>query len=194
MSGVHSTVVLARFRNGSLITTLNLGILGSNGLRNVIGISIRGYGIKVPGNRDIPTVVFLTTNVVGLFPNQCNRFGPTFECIPVTLYPTIVDGNGDTICSFSSSLIHVPSKEISYHNSSRNVIDIPNEFKMGLGLYSDSSFPAAVAAPPEWPCSKVLDVAGDDSTVVFEFVLSHEGQKQSFPEKFSIGYGHTSNI
>jgi hypothetical protein len=192
MAGVHATEVLARFQHGSPITTLNLGILGSNGLRNVIGVAIKGYHIKVPGNTNIPPVVFLTTDVVGLFPNQCNRFGPTFECIPITLYPTIVDGNGDLICTFSSELIHVPSKEISYHNS-RAVIDVPNKFSMGLGLYSDSSFPAATTAPPQWPCTKVLDVAGD-STIVFEFIISHEGQKQSFPEKFSIGYGHTSNI
>lgn len=193
MAGVHATEVLARFRNGSPITSINLGILGSQGLRNVIGVSIKGYHIKVPGNTNIPPVVFLTTDVVGLFPNQCNRFGPTFECIPVTLYPTIVDGNGDLICTFSSELIHVPSKELSYHNTSRAVIDVPNEFHLGLGLYNDSTFPAAVTAPPQWPCSKVLDVAGD-STIVFEFILSHEGQKLSFPQKFSIGYGHTSNI
>ncbi len=193
MSGVHATEVLARIQHGSPITKINLGILGSNGLRDVIGVSIKGYHIKVPGTTNIPPVVFITTDVVGLFPNQCNRFGPTFECIPVTLFPCIVDGNGDMLCSYSSDLIHVPSQKITYHNTSRRVLDVPNEFHIGLGLYSDSSFPAASSAPPSWPCSKVLDVAGD-STVVFEFILSHEGQKTSFPEKFSIGYGQTSNI
>lgn len=193
MAGTHATEVLARFQNGLPITDIDLGILGSNGLRNVIGVSIKGYHIKIPGTTNIPPSLFLTTNVVGLFPNLCNRFGPTFECIPLTLYPCIVDGNGDTICSFSSDLIHVPNRQTVYTNSSRSVIDIPNKFKLGLGLYSDSSFPAAISAGPNWPCSKVLDVAGD-STVTFELIVSHEGQKLSFPEKFSIGYGHTSNI
>lgn len=193
MAGVHATEVLARFQNGSPITDIDLGIFGSNGLRNVIGVSIKGYHIKIPGTTNIPPVLFLTSNVVGLFPNLCNRFGPTFECIPLTVFPCLVDANGDTLCSFSSELIHVPNRQTSYTNSSRAVIDVPNKFKMGLGLYSDSNFPAAVSAGPSWPCSKVLDVAGD-STVVFEFIVSHEGQKLSFPEKFSIGYGHTSNI
>lgn len=193
MAGVHATEVLARFQNGSPITEIDLGILGSNGLRNVIGVSIKGYHIKVPGTTNIPPVVFLTTDVVGLFPNLANRFGPTFECIPITLFPNYTDGNGDTLCVFDSGLIHVPAREIRYHNTNHAVIDIPNKFKMGLGLYSDSSFPAAASAPPSWPCSKVLDVAGD-STITLELMISHEGHKTSFPQKFSIGYGHTSNI
>ncbi len=192
-AAVHTTEIVARFQNGSPITEVNLGILGSNGLRNVIGVSIKGYHIKITGSTNIPPSLFLTSNVVGLFPNLCNRFGPTFECIPLTVFPNFIDSTGNTICAYDGSLIHVPGRQTSYENSSRRTIDIPNQFRIGLGLYSDSTFPGAVTAGPDWPCSRVLDVAGD-STVTFELIISHEGQKLSFPEKFSIGYGHTSNI
>jgi len=189
---VHATEIVARFQNGLPISEVNLGILGSNGLRNVIGVSVKAYHIKLQGNTNYPAELFLTTNVTGLFPNLSNRAGPTFECIPITLYPNLVDGNGDIVCAYSSEMVHTPQRQIRYHNS-RGTIDIPNNIKVALGLYNDSTVAGTTTAPPNWICSRIFDVAGE-SSITFEFLMTNEGAKTSFPEKLSIGYGHTSNI
>lgn len=193
----HPEVYVAQFLPGQATALVSSPLVASWGIRNVIGVRIKGYHIKSTGNTTnaIPSTLFLTCNVPGLFPKHTIADVGTMECIPITIQPSIIDATGNVISTGSYEFIHTPGIELTYGKDGFNgkEITIPKEFRLGLGVFRNTVLAAILPAPYDWPCSNLLNVAGE-STVTLELMISHQGEKKSFTQKQAIGYGHTSNI
>lgn len=197
----HTVELVAHFSNGSPVATLRFPLVGSWGLRHILSLRVKSYHIKTTGSATttIPDVVFLTTSVPGLFPRQsCISGGAsgTMECLPITVQPHFIDATGNVVSAGGNQFIHDLSGELVYSQNSRNnqEITIPSTFQVALGLAPTTSLTATLPAPYDWPCSTLLNVAGD-SSVTLEMLISHQGERKSFPQKQAIGFGgHTSNI